>query len=144
MKTIPYLCYSLNNYKIMNILTENQLNAVKLEIKDELTKRGFHVDINLVEEETKHGNKLRLSSSNFQTNPVLFKELSLVDFGTKVEKTTDCEIFGGDDETELIRVWLTVSVAYNHFNLGSNCSKLFTFSCLFEPSMDQCFDVKFK
>lgn len=127
----------------MKILTENQLNSIKDILKDELTKRGFHVEINLVEAETRDKNKLRLSSSKFQTTPVLFKELSLTDFGTEVSIRQHKDIFGGDKENEVISIWLSVNVAYTHFDLGSNTSKLFDFTCVMFESNDRCFKVNF-
>ena len=126
-----------------NLLTENQLNSIKEVLKDELTKRGFHVEINLVEEETRSENKLRLTSSKFQTTPVLFKELSLIDFGTKVSIKKHKDIFGGDKENEVISVWLCVNVAYSNFDLGSNTSKIFNFTCVMFDGNDRCFNVNF-
>lgn len=127
----------------MKLLTEKQLQHLKDAIKVELTKRGYHVDIDLEEVERKSygNNKLKLSSGEFQTIPVIFKSLYLTEFGSNVESIEHSEQFGGEDKTKLIKVHLTINVAYQLFSMGGNSTTLFGFRCLFEPSRDNCFNV---
>ncbi len=109
--------------------TDVQLEAIKKAIQTELLKRGFQAPIVKIEEKTSSRSsrhRIEFHTEKFQTTPVLFEELRVQNFSSEIYKEMD-------DEREVTKFYIGVNVAYNHFNLGSNSSELFTIrGCLSE------------
>jgi hypothetical protein len=124
-------------------LTREQLDSFKERVSEELTKRGFHVTLEVNEERCKYDgeSKIIITSNNFQTVPVLFKKLAIVNFNTSVKKQPINEIFG-DGDGDCFVVDVGVYVGYEHFDVGSNCSQLFHIHCVFMGTNERLFKVK--
>lgn len=109
--------------KAENFETEVLVEAlIKDKIQKALLKRGIIVDLSVSFETNKHDKKIiNVSSSKFQTYPVLFKSIEICDFGSSVK-------FFADDENEKVKFakfWIAVNIGYTHFDMGSNGCKLF-------------------
>ncbi|MBK9936773.1 MAG: hypothetical protein IPP05_22310 [Cytophagaceae bacterium] len=102
----------------MELTTQIQRQEIEKIIELELIKRGISVSIT-VKEVTQ---RLKLTSSSFQTTPVLFKEIKIIDFGSYVT-----------EKGKVIEVGVSVSAYYEHFDGGSNVVKLFSITI-------NCFD----
>lgn len=102
----------------MEITTQEQRDEIEKIITSELIKRGINVTLFLKED----NEKIRISSSKFQTNPVLYEEISIVDFGSWIKK-----------KENYIEVIICINAWYKHFNGGNNGCSLFT-------AIIKCFD----
>ena len=72
---------------IGKLLTENNISEIKEFIRIELLKRGIHANIKTLEEvvtDVEKDNKIRFESENFQTTPVMFKTLKIIDWSTHI------------------------------------------------------------
>lgn len=103
------------------MVTEITIGLLKEKIEIELLKRGFHAQITL-EYSERHKN-ISLISENFQTTPVIFKSITIDNFGGSVKE----EII---NEIPVLNIWIPVHISYKHFDMGSNGCSLFSFSCL--------------
>jgi hypothetical protein len=114
------------------LLSDKQIEMVKEYLKDELTKRGFHTNFNIKEVEGRNYNTLELTSDKFNTIPVIFKSLELINFGSGVIKSTHAKEFDSDKtDVELIKVWVSVNAKAEYFNGASNCFTIFSVSGIF-------------
>jgi len=95
----------------MKITTQEQRDKIEKILTLELVKRG----INAVLFTKEDNEKIRISSTKFQTSPVLFEEISIVDFGSWIIK-----------KEKYIEVIITVNAWYKHFDGGNNSCTLFT------------------
>ena len=102
----------------MKITTQEQRAEIEKIITLELVKRGINVTLFTKED----NEKIRISSSKFQTSPVLFEDISIVDFGSWIEKKED-----------YIEVTISINAWYKHFHGGTNGVGLFTVTI-------RCFD----
>ena len=94
------------------------LERIKRFIEDELTKRGFHVSIEvfeLIDMRNSTDKVLKIRTSTFQTTPCLFKELQVYNFGGTVKQDGD-----------RCKLWIPVNVGWESFRGGSNSTDLFT------------------
>jgi len=128
------------------MLKENQIEAIKEAIRIELLKRGFTAPITLVEREDDSYPLLKLRSEPFQTVPVIFKEMNIMNFGGNIEKIkkTHKNFKNEDVEVEGVSFVVPVSVGYTHFDLGSNSSSLFYISGYVIEESDNIFDLRIK
>jgi hypothetical protein len=125
------------------LLSEKQIQSLKNVVQDELTKRGFHVKIDLKEEEKKSGEYgVTLTSEDFQTTPVLFKKLNIQDFGSSVREIPHKEEYGGDKEDLIIKVWISVNIRLKTFDGGWNFTSLFNFQGVCFGEDDRIYSVK--
>lgn len=97
----------------------------------ELLKRGF---LNISFEELSYDyqtkrQKLTLNSEPFQTTPVIFKEIRVVNFGGRIN---ELEINGN----HLLEIAIPINVKYDHFDNGSNSCELFTITLRVLPNDD--------
>lgn len=101
-------------------MTPEQIKVVEEIISDELLKRGFFVNV-MVEEDVKN-KMLKITSSTFQTVPVLFKKLYIEGWG-KIRS----EEFEGRRESTVIRhsVYLSFDARVETFSSGCNGIELF-------------------
>jgi hypothetical protein len=114
------------------LLSDKQIKLVKEYLKDELTKKGFHTNFNIKEVEGRNNNILELTLDKFNTTPVIFKSLELINFGSGVIKSTHAKEFDSDKtDVELIKVWISVNAKAEYFNGGSNSFPIFSVSGLF-------------
>jgi hypothetical protein len=118
------------------LLTEKQKELIKTQINNELIKRGINVELNLVEKEKDDGrSRIELTSTNFQTYPVLYKELSVISFSTTVSKEKE-------DDNNIIYCWIGVSVAVESFNGGSNAVRMFDYKIKFYDNDFSIYEIK--
>lgn len=104
------------------LLSDKALEAIKSRIKDEMTKRGIHVEILKFEElDSERGNKIVFETDYFQTVPVIFKTLNLRSYTSGVFESKEVE--------SEVNVWVSVNYNYTHFGGGSNGCSLFDFHC---------------
>jgi hypothetical protein len=103
------------------MVTEITLGLIKEVIGTELLKRGFHTPITVKYNE-RH-NHVSITSESFQTTPVLFKSITIDNFGGSIKESFKNEI-------PVLEIWIPVHVSYTHFDLGSNGCSLFSFSCI--------------
>lgn len=118
------------------ILTPQQLENVKDTIQTELLKRGFTAPIlEFTQVSDKSGptksfqlRRLSFHTANFQTVPVLFRDLKIQSWNSSVFKSNS-----------KVRVWVTVNCAYSIFSGGTNSSELFTIDGTFMDEVDTNF-----
>ncbi len=108
------------------MLNGKHLELIKDTIQTELLKRGFHAPITVTEQVDKNPRVL-VTSENFQTTPVLFKNIKIVNFSGNIEEVEqDFTGINNKKETKtIIKFWIPVQVRYEHFDLGGNGSRLF-------------------
>lgn len=82
-------------------------------IKNELTKRGFHAPFTLKIEK----NRIKIESEPFQTVPVIFKELRIIVFGSNVKEN--------ESNHDIKEFWVDIDVSFTLFNSGTNGASLF-------------------
>ena len=107
-------------------LSVENLEAIKDTIQLELLKRGVIAPIVKLEEVIRKSNNhhIELATAEFQTIPVMFKKLGVINFGTFVGKKPKNEL-KPELEGEFISVWISVYFSYEHFNGGSNGVEMF-------------------
>lgn len=113
------------------ITSEKQRQEIQEFIQTELLKRGFHAPITALQEKTiNHNTGLYFESAPFQTTPVLFKSIKIINFANSI---LDEEPIGENSsyvpDLMIRRVYIQVYVEYKHFDGGSNGSKLFGVQC---------------
>lgn len=113
------------------------LDAISDRIHTELVKRGFHTPITVTPELNRHKTALtlKITSEPFQTTPVLFKSVEIISFGSGVAKRE------GDREG-MLRIYISVHVAWTSFSGGTNATELFTFTCCTSEEGDDIFNVQ--
>lgn len=102
----------------------SEKDIIKEFISNELCKRGFHAKIetfDIVKD------RIQFETENFQTTPVIFKEINIGNFGGGIGRGTLYTITGkGEVVTDdVLNVWIPVHVSYTHFDGGTNGSNLF-------------------
>lgn len=115
------------------ILKPVTMGRILQEVSDELAKRGFHAAISLKQETYRNGSQgFKIQSTDFQTTPVIFKNIQLTAFNANLKQ-----------DGANYRVWIAVHVSYEHFGGGSNGCKLFDFTCTINPAShsDGVFDI---
>ena len=100
------------------MITEIALQKIKEIVEIELLKRGFTAPITLGVD-TKKIPHIIIDSEPFQTTPVIFKQITIQNFGGSLQKQDD----------DIVSVWIPINVGYKHFDHGTNGCKLFTFFC---------------
>jgi len=103
-------------------LSKIQLNKVKEVINQELIARGINVDITLEQKD----DRLSLSSSNFQTFPVLHKNICIQDFGVGTIK----------EDFDVTVNWICIKANY-----GGNTTELFTLEFKINTDGENIFEV---
>lgn len=122
------------------LLSEEQKSTLQDYIQTELLKRGFTAKINSFEETVSRGsNYIEFRTEDFQTVPVIFKNIHVGSFSTSVKEETITR----EDKTtfEVISVWITVHTRTMTFSNGGNGSELFQFSCKFSKDSERMHDV---
>ena len=106
-------------------LTKEQINTIKETLQIELLKRGFTAQIVEIEEVKGRHNDTRVEfkTENFQTVPVIFKEICVRNFSSAI--TMRDHVRADGEVVPFIDVWINVNVDYNHFGGGSNGCNLF-------------------
>jgi hypothetical protein len=120
--------------------TEEQLLDIKQFIQHELTKRGFHAKISEFKENRsihKDYNLFILETEHFQTTPVIFKQLSIGNFGGKIEVT---KVDGYDKDQIVFRI--PIQAYYDHFDLGRNNCRLFTVTGIIDKKTLGVYELK--
>ena len=86
-------------------------------LSKELKKRGFFAPITL---EWDEGRCLcfKLNSDEFNTTPVLFLSIKIQNFGGNIYTVDE----------ERVEFWLPVNARWKHFDVGQNCTAIFTLS----------------
>ena len=124
----------------MNKLNDKQLNSLKNYIDERLRKRGINVITTLKQEETANGKvKLRLSSTKFNTIPVIHSEIEIVDFSSnvKLEKNKYIVEKDGKDiikEVEQLNFWISIYASYE-----GNCVGIMDIKGLFNIDNDNIY-----
>jgi hypothetical protein len=120
-----------------NLTTVEQRKAIQELIQDELLKRGFTAPIKTFEETEcrRSGNRLEFETENFQTTPVIFKEIVVNDFNTSLSQETKKN--SSDQEYLETNFWMTIHVSYRHFDGGTNGCNLFQISGKFFNDNDR-------
>jgi hypothetical protein len=107
--------------KISEITYDNLLK-IKKEIDTELKKRCFPVGIGEISIKENNGNySIQFESDEFNTVPSLFESIRIIPFNSYVSNKEPHD----NIKVEYVSIVLSVSVNYNHYDLGSNSSKLF-------------------
>jgi hypothetical protein len=94
----------------MKNLSKEQIVELKKFIDEELEVRCIKVETKLVEIERE---KFQLTSTNFQTVPVIHKNLSIINFGGGK--------YQNEEKKDIIDLYVPVAVSYQ-----GNCVSLFT------------------
>ena len=118
------------------ILNKNQEETVKRAIVDALAKRGFHAPIHNFEQVDR---KFEFISDNFQTTPVLYKELVIRTFGSSCT-----EEYGDDGELNKKTFYIDVSIQVMAFDQGQNWIHLFNIKGSFFKERHRCLDLEIK
>jgi len=114
-----------------NNLPLETIEEIENSINIELTKRGFpSVKASQDTKEIRYP-RITLISEEFNTTPAIMKSIVINNFGGSISRVEREYI--GDDENgervvkkgEVIRIWVDVHVSYEHFDGGSNGTKLF-------------------
>ena len=119
-----------------SLLSKYQLEALKELIQLELLRRGFTAQIVKIDEVEVRGRRfVAFETEKFQTVPVLFKDIIVNQFNSSLKK----EVFTRENGTqyEMIKVYISIHVSYNHFDGGSNGCKLFSIECQMADSDDR-------
>jgi len=95
------------------VLGEREISSFKKFIDNELRVRGINVTTTLEQD----GSSFKLSSTKFNTFPVIHSEIEIVDFGSSINHATD-EL---GLNAEIITLWLRVYAKYK-----GNGATLFT------------------
>jgi hypothetical protein len=96
----------------MEKLSKETMLLIQESLSTELVKRGFHAPITVEQK----GSRVEVTSSPFQTIPVLFKELTVGSFNSVVQ-----------EHEELYTIDISITVFYKMFDGGNNGVKLFHF-----------------
>ena len=100
------------------LLSEEQIIKIKEEIDYKLETRCINVETKLEE----IGEKLELTSTKFQTVPVIHRNLSIINFGGGIERKEDRGFSSlSRSNGKIICIWIPVSVKYD-----GNVEELFT------------------
>jgi hypothetical protein len=105
------------------LLTNGQIKVLQAYIQNELRLRCFPCTVTVTEEAGVKWNKIRLSSTKFNTIPVLHSEIEIVDFNSRVNLDKENEKY-----TE---VYVSVQASYE-----GNGERLFTVSGSFVSGED--------
>lgn len=124
----------MTNETKLTLSTEAIANITEA-VRVELLKRGVVVNLTGDIVERPSCNRLELVSNNFQTTPVIMKEIRI---------EASFSIFYPSDAKEGEKAPLTVAgrvgVAYTHFSGGSNGTELFTFRTVIHK--DNCYNIE--
>ena len=101
------------------ITTEKQRNEIQEFIQTELLKRGFTAKIISFKEVAYRNNikAFQFKTENFQTIPILFKEVNISNFNGIINETKK--------DSEVYDFSITVNCNYSLFLGGSNGTELF-------------------
>lgn len=103
------------------MLSENTLEQIQDKIQVELLKRGFFAPVK-VEFCNKHKN-VKVTSENFQTIPVLFKSISIINFGGYIKEVEE-------SKNKSLEIRIPVVAQCEHFDMGNNYAEIFAFKCI--------------
>lgn len=107
-------------------MRQEVINKIQQRLSDELLKRGFHAPITVTEQQRKDGQSyLSVSSEPFNTTPVLFRSLTITDFGSRITKSED----GRSG-----KVWIGVWASFTTFAGGGNYVDLFHLTCGYDEA----------
>jgi len=114
--------------KISDKIKVKLLKNIKDRLEEEILKRGVNAKIDEIElDDSKKGyERINFSTENFQTSPVMFKELCITNFSSSLNYK-DVE---RSDKTRFtyLEIWIQVYYSYKHFGGGSNGCTIFDFS----------------
>lgn len=109
--------------KNLEITSEKQRNEIQEFIQTELLKRGFLAPIkNFMEVECRNNeSRFTFHTDNFQTSPVIFKEIRVEEGSSSISEKEN-------EEKGFIfhKFYISINVRYQLFGGGSNGSDLFT------------------
>lgn len=113
-------------------LSPKTLDVIAESIQTALQRRGFHAAIKLATSIGRDGRlRFDLTSDPFQTVPVLYKTISLINFGGSVTQNKDNE--------KILDVWLPVSATYDHFDGSGNSCEVMTYFCKIDAETGHVF-----
>jgi ribosomal protein S8 len=123
----------INSTTLLSIET---VENIRVEIAKQLLKRGFTASITLggVKQGRENELRLKLTSEPFNTVPVIMEEIKISDFGSG--------IYADKDDPSWLHVWVRVSVAYKHFDGGTNGTSLFNFSVKIHETRPDLFMIQ--
>jgi hypothetical protein len=96
----------------MEKLSKETISLIQDRLNIELVKRGFHAPTTIEQK----NNRIEVTSSPFQTTPVLFEELTIGSFNGGIQ-----------DHENLYTIDIPINVFYKSFSGGSNGVSLFHF-----------------
>jgi hypothetical protein len=110
------------------LTTQLQRDELQSFIQNELLKRGYTAPIiNFEEVEGRRGDhRIEFHTANFQTTPVIFKEIRVENFSSSLHEA-ELEIHTGE-KVMITKFWITVHNSYMHFEGGTNGCKIFEVS----------------
>lgn len=109
------------------MLTEQNIKTIKATIEKTLLQRGFDVNFTSFEFDNKGFN---IESEKFQTFPVIFKEITIGNFGGSI----------GDINEFENKIYIPIHAFYKHFSGGSNGCELFIYTCKLSKVNNTIFD----
>lgn len=115
---------SIESKELLFANLNKELDLVKEVITNQLIKRGFPIEMvnfGIVK------NRIEFETVSFQTTPVIFKNIYVGNFGGGISSGKLLRINNNSEieEMDALRLWIPVHAGYNHFDGGSNSSKLF-------------------
>ena len=109
------------------LTTLDQRKQLQEVLQTELLKRGFLAPIKeVVESEGRRGgNYLEFETENFQTTPVIFKQINVANFNSTLREEF---VENENGKFRVLRFWMTISARYTNFDGGTNGSNIFAIS----------------
>jgi len=114
-------------------IPEEIISEIKSYIDEALLKRGLPT-VEITQDKNPSYPLLILKSESFNTYPVIMKSFMIKNFGGSLKLSTEKYILEDEEgidiilEREFIRIWIPVSVSYEHFDLGGNGASLFDYT----------------
>jgi len=128
----------------MEQLNIKALSEIRELIQTELKKRGIFARITEFNQVVKNGKiSIEFETEEFQTQPVLFESIKVVDFGGSIkEKLLKFDEDGNEisPPRKYLEVYISVYVCGRHFSKGSTGIALFRFECRVFKSENGFFD----
>lgn len=103
------------------MIPQEALDQIQDKIKVELLKRSFFAPVK-VEYCNKHKN-VKVTSEKFQTTPVLFKSIEIINFGGSIKEVEE-------SKNKSLEIRIPVVAQCEHFDMGNNYAEIFAFKCI--------------
>lgn len=112
----------METLELNKLLTEENLSEMKNLLQIEFLKRGITAPIKYLEETSsgaRNENEIHFKTENFQTTPIIFKELNICDSYSSIK-----QIFPTEGE-KYIEVYINCKYNYKYFSCGENGASIF-------------------